>query len=110
MMDDNHSEGSRSFWSVFKLATDRRLREGTLNSNGCPKADLQLKEKPHVVDAGINGEGCITSEGVVVDEVRVSGSSPMVHVGKKLLLMALVGDEVPVELTGIIPVSVGIEG
>ena len=46
----------------------------------------------------------------MIDEVGASGSLPTIDLGKELLVIMLVSDEVPVELGRIIPVFIGIEG
>ena len=66
-------------------------------------------EEPSVVNARVNGEGFFT-EGVVIDEVGPGGCLPTVGVRKELAAVSFVGDEVPVEMGGIVPVSVGVEG
>ena len=66
-------------------------------------------EEPNIVDAGVDGEGFFT-KGVVVDEVSLGGCLPAVCVGKELAVESFVGDEVPVEEGGIIPISISVEG
>ena len=66
-------------------------------------------EKPSVGDARVDGEGFFTKS-VVIDEVSAGGCLPAVGVGKELAAVSFVGDEVPVEMGGIVPVSVGVEG
>ena len=66
-------------------------------------------EEPGVGDARVDGEGFFT-ESVVVDEVSPGCCLPAVGVGKELMAVSFVGDEVPVEMGGIVPVSVGVEG
>jgi hypothetical protein len=55
-----------------------------------------------------NKEKCVN--GATFLTVGMVGGSPTVDVGEKLLLMVLLGDEVPIELAGIVPVSVSVEG
>ena len=66
-------------------------------------------EEPSVVNAGVDGERFFT-EGVVIDEVSPSGCLPMICVRKELAAVSFVGDEVPIEIGGIVPVSIKVEG
>ena len=66
-------------------------------------------EEPNVVDARVNGKGFFT-KGVVVDEVSPGGCLPAIGVRKELAAVSFVGDEVPIEIGGIVPVSIEVEG
>ena len=46
----------------------------------------------------------------MVNEVGPGGCLPTVGVGEELAVVSFVGDEVPVEMGGIVPVPVGVEG
>jgi hypothetical protein len=63
-----------------------------------------------VVDTRVDCERLVTAKGVVVDKEGLTGSSPMVDVSKELTTVALLGDEIPIELAGIIPVPISVEG
>jgi hypothetical protein len=47
---------------------------------------------------------------MVIDEEGTTGGPPTVDVGEELLTVALVGDEIPIELAGIVPVPISVEG
>jgi hypothetical protein len=63
-----------------------------------------------VVDARVDCERPVVAKGMVVDKAGMIGSSPTVDVGEELSTVALLSDEIPIELAGIVPVPISVEG